>query len=244
MPFLKTLLLALSAPLFLLGSWYDQKLEGWYYFEEQKSAEEKPPITPEEADAHLLLESHKLKQLLSLALLVPTPENVKNYIQKQCKWIQQSNKFAEIWGKTLLDHPELGDFLATPTSNYGILAKRAFHLQQRKDLLKTLSQNYFLLLFFKGKDPFAEKMADVVQLFASVNGWKYKAVSLDGIMIPQIETCEMDKGISHYFNISATPSLYIVDPVKKQFYPVGAGLISVSEIEANIQSHFFGEEHE
>ncbi len=222
------------------SSWYDQKLEGWYYFEDPKSSQEKPPITPEDADAYIALESRKLKQLLSLAIVSPTEENVAEYMRAQRKWILQSNAFAQTWGKTLLEHPELGDFLTTPTSSYGILAKKALDTQQRKELLQKLSQDYFLLFFFKGGDPLSQKAAEVLHLFASTNRWKYKAVSLDGIGLPQFETFELDKGISDLFVVRATPSLFVVNPTEMQAYPVGAGLLTVSEIEQNIEMQFGG----
>jgi conjugal transfer pilus assembly protein TraF len=237
------LLLAFLGSRAAFASWYDQKLEGWYYFEEQSSSQENPPITPEEADELIALESRKLKQLLSLALVLPSPENVEQYIRAQRRWIQQSNMFAQTWGKTLLEHPNLGDYLTTPTSSYGILAKRAYEVNRRKELIQNLSKDYFLLLFFKGKDPFSEKMAEVVLLFSSTNGWKYKAVSLDGIGVSQLEEFEIDKGISQNFGIGGTPCFYIVNPIENQIYPVGAGLISVSEIEENIEIHL-GEQNE
>lgn len=223
------------------ASWYDQKLEGWYYFEDQQSPAEKPALTPEEAEELLDAEKHKLKQLLSLAIIAPTKDNVEKYIRHQRRWIQQSNTFAQSWGKILLDHPELGEFLNTPTSTYGILAKRAHDLKRRMELLQTLSKNYFLLFFFKGQDPLAQKVAEVAQLFAATNGWKYRAVSLDGIGLPQLKKFELDKGISQAFGVQASPSLFIVNPTENQAYPVGAGLISVSELEANIETQL--EEH-
>lgn len=227
------------------ASWYDQKLEGWYYFEDKDSvsSEKKLPLTPEEAEEFILLEKRKLQQLLSLAILSPTSENVANYIRAQLRTLDQSGAFAQTWGKVLLEHPELGDFLATPTTSYGILAKKAYDSKQRAELLRKLSENYFLIFFFNGRDPFAPKVAEVVQAFASTNGWKYKAVSLDGIGLPQFQSFETDKGISHNFGVKVSPSLYIVNPADNQAYPVGAGLVSVSEIESNIEIHL-GERHE
>lgn len=233
---LKILFLCLS-PFQAFGSWYDQKLEGWYYFEDKESSEKKASLTPEEAEELISIEKRKLQQLLSLALIVPTPENVFNYIRAQKQTLDQSGAFAKTWGKVLLEHPQLGDFLETPTTSYGILAKKAFDSQRRSELLKKLSSNHFLIFFFKGQDPFAPKVAEVVQTFASTNGWKYKAVSLDGIGVPLLQNFEVDKGISQNFGVKISPSLYIVNPMDSQIYPVGAGLVSVSEIESNIETH-------
>ncbi len=236
------LLLTLST-LQASDSWYDQKLEGWYYFED-KEKQDAPAISPETAEAILEAEKLKLKRLLNLALVVPTPENVERYIREQKKWIDQSAHFADAWGKVLLEHPHLGDFLAQPTTTYGILAKRDLDLQNRKALLEKLSHRYFLVFFFKGKEVFSEKAAEVAHLFASVNQWKIKSVSLDGQGTKNMTDFEIDKGLSEKFSVQATPSLFIVDPVNNKAFPVGAGLLSVSEIEQNIEKQITGEEND
>lgn len=236
-------MLKLLAPLFLIptlafGSWYDQKLEGWYYFQDQQKDQKEQTPSLEEADNYLATESRKIKQLLSLAIVSPTPENVENYIRTQKQWVQQSSLFAQAWGKVLLEHPELSDIINTPTSSYGTLAKRELSLLQRKNLLRNLSKDYFLLFFFKGADPFSKKAAEVAELFASTNQWNLKSVSLDNLGTSELHHFETDKGISRHFDLQVTPCFYIVNPTDNQALPVGAGMISVSEIEENIENQF------
>lgn len=233
---LSSLLLLITCPFTLFASWYNQKLEGWYYFEEQTEHREQQAISPEEADEFVSLASKKLKQLLSLALVCPSPENVASYMESQRQWMAQAGSFAKEWGKVLLDFPELGDFLTTPTSSYGILAQRDHDLQKRRQLLQKLSKDFFLIFFFKGKDPLSQKVASIVELFATSHDWKYRAVSLDGIGIPNLTSFEIDKGISQNFNVRVSPSFYIANPTNNEIYPVGAGLMSVSELEENIQN--------
>ncbi len=233
----KLLLLLLIAPIQAFGSWYDQKLEGWYYFQDQKALqkEQNTPKSLEEADVYLATESRKLKQLLSMAIVSPTQENVEHYIKAQKQWMNQSSQFAQMWGKVLLEYPELSDLLTTPTSSYGVLAKKAFDLQTRKEFLQKISKNHFLLLFFKGADRYSEKAAEVAQLFASTNNWILKAVSLDKLGTSELKNFVNDQGISKQFNVEATPSFFVVNPDENQVYPVGIGMISVSELEENIE---------
>lgn len=233
---LKHFLSLVFIPLVLFASWYDQKLEGWYYFEDPTVSENPKPESEEEAEEFIASESKKLKQLLALALVAPTQKNVENYIRSQRYWVQQSNTFAQNWGKTILEHPELADFLEVPTSSYGILAKRDLDLKKRKDLLKNLGQDHFLIFFFNGKDPASEKVLEVVQLFSSIHDWKYKAVSLDGIGLPDFKGFEPDKGISKRFNVAVAPSIFAVDTTNSRIYPVGVGFVTLSEIERNIET--------
>lgn len=231
-------------PTAIFGSWYDQKLEGWYYFQDPKTHQKQvaSPTTLEDAEAFVANESRKLKQLLFIAIASPTSENVENYMWAQKQWIQQSGLFAQAWGKVLLEHPELSDLIHTPTSSYGVLAKKEANLKQRKELLQKLSKDYFLLFFFKGADPFSKKAAEVAELFASTNQWKLKSVSLDNLGTSEFHNFETDKGISARFGVLVTPCFYIVNPAENQAYPVGAGMISVSEIEENIEVQLQGGE--
>jgi hypothetical protein len=143
-----------------------------------------------------------------------------------------------------LEKPFLGDFLANPTSNYGILAKREFDLNKRKDLMQKLSSEYFLLFFFRGKEYSSEKTAEVASLFGSINGWKVKAVSMDGLGTKGLSDFEVDKGLSKNMGVDVTPCMFIVNPKDNTVFPVGAGLISVSEIEQNIESQIERNIHE
>lgn len=223
-------------------SWYDQKLEGWYYFQELESEEVKEkPASLDEAEEVLELEKRHLKKLLSLALLVPTSENVESYLREQNRWVNQSAQFADTWGTVLLQKPFLGDFLLNPTTNYGVLAKRDADLNKRKELLQSLSKTCFLLFFFRGKDPFSEKAAEIGNLFASLNHWTVKAISLDGHGAKNLKDFEIDKGISQNIGVEATPSFFVVNPFENKVFPVGAGLISVSDLEQNIETQLEGE---
>ena len=218
-------------------SWYDQKLEGWYYFQERES-EEASNKTPslDEAEEVLELEKRHLKRLLSLALLVPTSVNVENYLREQNRWVNQSAQFADTWGTVLLQKPFLGDFLLNPTTNYGVLAKRDADLNKRTALLQDLSKTCFLLFFFRGKDPFSEQAAEVGNLFASLHHWRVKAISLDGYGVKTLKDFEIDKGMALNIGVEATPSFFVVDPFENKVFPVGAGLISVSDLEQNIET--------
>lgn len=234
------LILASYAPfLSASSSWYERKLEGWYYFEDQEQKiEEKAQLTPEQAEGILQAEKRNLAQLLALALIVPTTENVEQYMREQKKWIDQSGRFAGEWGKLILENPLMGEFFKNPTTSYGILAKRENDLQQRKNLLARLSKDHFLLFFFQGGDLFSRKAAEVVKLFAELNQWKVKAVSLDSLGLAEFPDFELDKGISAVIGVKASPSLFVVNPFENTVVPVGAGLVTVTDIEENIETQW------
>jgi len=234
-----------SLPLFPSSpSWYGEKLQGWYYFEEALSQEKKDlkPTTPEEAIHFAKIEKKRLKALLALALMDPTEENIRNYLQRQKKWIDQSVIFSQAWTKSLMAHPLLGDHLENPTSSYGIKIRKAMEKAKKTAFLKKASDNHFLLFFFKGKEVFSQKAGEMLSLFAEEYGWQIKALSLDEEAISSFPQFECDQGMSQLIGVEVTPSFFAIDPQKNKIYPVGAGLLSLSQLEDLLFSQISKEE--
>lgn len=89
-------------------TWYERKLEGWYYFQENAQPEEQGELIPETAHEILEEEKQQLQQYLSLAVLDPTEAHVEQYLRAQKRWLDQSAHFASIWRDVHEAHPELG----------------------------------------------------------------------------------------------------------------------------------------
>jgi len=219
------------------SSWYDQKLEGWYYFEERSAdqPQHSQTLSPKEAATLVAREQEYLKELRSLALIDPTRENVESYMKRQKLWIDQSTQFAETWKEVLLSHPLLSASLENPTTTHGILAQKALSQATRKNLINTLSEDHFLLFFFNGDEVFSEKMGEVVALFKEINDWKVEVISLNGKGIPSFPQYKSNDHLKEICQVEATPSLYLVNPFTDTIYPVGAGILSVQQIEENIE---------
>ncbi|MDX8430184.1 MAG: conjugal transfer protein TraF (plasmid) [Candidatus Algichlamydia australiensis] len=218
-------------------SWYDQKLEGWYYYENpaKQKAKKQDELTPEKAQKIIEAGKIQLEQLLSKAILDPTTENVEKYMQKQRQWIDQNAKFANTWGRVLLYNPSLGDFLTNPTTSYGINAKREFDLNKRKNLLSHLSKDHFLLFVFKGEEFYSKQAALVAHHFGETNNWKVQGLSLDGESLDIFPSPIIDHGLAKEIYCDTSPAFYVVEPYENKVMPVGAGLISVTQLEQNIE---------
>ncbi|MCB1116869.1 MAG: conjugal transfer protein TraF, partial [Chlamydiia bacterium] len=121
------LLLCLKQSFLVSGDdWYKRKYEGWYFYEEknQKKSNRPEKITPEKAPEIVKGIRKKLEELLSMAILDPTQENVRNYMQEQQKWVSQSSAFAKTWSDVILNHPILAD--RTPITQSGIRANEDY----------------------------------------------------------------------------------------------------------------------
>lgn len=231
------ILLIFPSFLFSSESWYERSLEGWYYFQDSAVQEEsklRKEMDGEEAEQVIEQSKRHLKQSLSLALVNPTKNNVMQYMRLQKQVVEQSSQFSNMWKEALLSDPLLGDFLNNPTSMYGIRARKQLELEEKKALIDGMASNYFLLFFFQGDNLFSAKAGEAVALFSEIHRWNVKAVSMDGLGISSFPIFEADYGISVVAGVKATPSLFIVNPKDNRVIPVGAGLMTVSEIEQNI----------
>jgi conjugal transfer pilus assembly protein TraF len=191
-------LLAVAAP------WYEQKLEGWYYFQEKEKERE---LTPEEANEIVSEERENLQALRALAILIPTEENVSRYIEAERQWSDQSSRFAETWAQ-----------VSEPAT---------------EDPFSQIGERAFLLMCFNGEDPSSISAAETAEAFAKLHGWKWKAISLDGKMIPGL-TAEKDRGISQALDVTEVPAFFIIDLEGNQIYPVGEGTMPLEELENKI----------
>ena len=219
----------------LFANFYEEnKIQGFYFFEDPKKAQEdKKPESPEEAVAMIQEKKMELYQLRCLALLSPTQENIIRYIEKQNAILKVAAEFAIEWQYALLDMPLLGDS-TNPTTHIGIDLRKKVEEAKKQTTLEALRKKYFLLFFCEGKEPYSEKVGEIVKIFSDITYWEVRAVSLNGIAVSSFPDFELDKGISKKYGVHEAPSFFIVNPDTMQSYPIGAGILSASDLIENI----------
>ncbi|HSX38477.1 MAG TPA: conjugal transfer protein TraF [Chlamydiales bacterium] len=184
-----------AAVFFAKSDWYHQKFEGWYYFQEHDSSQNEFPISPQEAADILAEEKRELEETLSLAILVPTDENIKNYALESKRQIERSSRFADAWGEVV----------------------------SQASILQALSKTHFLLFCFSGKDPASIDAAKIAEQFVKTSGWKLKSFSLDGCGIDGLDF-EEDRAVTDALDIRCVPAFYAVDPMENKITFLGNGM--------------------
>lgn len=226
------------------AGWHDRKCEGWAYFEERPVFEEKEePIdqsvgerSPSET---LSLLKKEMEDSFAKAVLEPTEENILHYLEKQHFWLKRSGQVARVWSKVVLENPELNNTLSgMPVSSYGTKFYHKAKSEEQKNLIKNLSQTHSILCFYQGEDPASKELAKVLKLFSNRHHWFVKGVSVDGIMIDEIQDSIFNSGLSEQLEVSHFPSIFVFDPTDGVAKPVGFGLVSVDMLETNIYLQF------
>lgn len=230
----------------LQAGWLERKAEGWAWYEEKEKPEqekEEPtkssPTFSAAQQAELIRKN--LEEKLSVAVLDPTPENVKAYMQEQQKALNQSARFSQVWAKVLLQDPSLDETLTSrPVSQYGIQVQKQIELEERKALIKQLSLDYGLFFFYEGESKASQAFGLVVQEFVHKHAWEVLAVSTDGHLLEGFKNNQVNNGIAEKWSVQHYPALFLVNPKTTHIVPIAFGLASLDQIESNIVLQFSG----
>lgn len=223
---------------FLSSYFWNQKAEGWHWYEafpEQEIIQ--PGILPKIQSPTEILEAFKAEvtQKLHKALVNPSFENVKAYQEIQKKLMDRSEAFSKRWLEVLYQTPHLDETVTYPISQ----AARHTYLDHRRrslqQLLKKLAQRYGLLFFFQGNCPYCHQFAPLVKQFSKIYGWSVLAVSLDGTVLKDFPDAKPDNGAAASLNIETVPALISVNPKTGNLIPVSFGMRSMDQLE----EHFY-----
>lgn len=220
------------------GGWLERKAEGWAWYEEfQTTDDEEMPltITTETPTEKLAKARKQLEERLADAIINPTTENVKKYMEEQQMWIMSSAKFSQAWAKVLLQSPQLDPTATTfATSQYGRQLQKTIASEEKENLIKSVSKKYGLFFFYEGSSKVSKAFAEVVKTFITKYEWKAVAISIDGILLNEVANSKINNGAAEKMNITIFPALVAVNPKNQEVVPVAFGLQALDQIENNL----------
>lgn len=234
--FLPLLILYLFPFSSLFGGFYEEGgYQGFYFFEEQEKKEEKNkikketlPKTPEEALVFLKGQKERLEALQAFAICNPTTENLTSFFEQRNQLIGLASNFADQGMLTLLERSDLGPDPKFPKNSFGIEFRKNLEQSQQKNTLKTLGEQFFLLVVGEGGEPWSEMAASIGETFANATKWTVRFLSLNGEKSTSELKTEFNISLLERISIRETPSFFMIDPKNKTIIPVGAGIPSVS----------------
>ena len=137
--------------------------------------------------------------------------------------------------KANLMYPQLSGELKNPTSQ---LAQQILTQQNQKDqdeaISKAVSHNFGIFWFYKGKDPIAQAMAPSIQQFADEYNISLIGVSMDNTAINAIKNNRSDQGQAKTFDVKAYPAVFLINPDKREYFPVAYGFASIDQIKQSL----------
>lgn len=211
-------------------AFFDDKKRGWFFYEEGKkqvkpkpAPEQKPPqpqLTPLEV---LKKQGQDHENAAAAAILNPTPENYRNYLQQTVKILDQSQRFAEGLRNYTYVTPELDYTLQHPQGR-AAQVQNTVASENKYSVLAATAQQNAIMFFFRSDCPYCHKFAPILQNFAAQFGFMVVPVSLDGRGLPEYPNPRTNPALVQKLQVSAVPAVYLLNPRQNRVSTVGFGL--------------------
>jgi conjugal transfer pilus assembly protein TraF len=217
--------------------YWQQHREGWFWYRDPTPPTARPapkaPATParprELADFEAM--QQRLETLKRVAVMNPTDDNLMAYMRFQRMVMDRSQVFADRWQRLVWREPSL-DYASEgrPTNTLAIAAFDERQRDRDTAAVRQLAATHGLVFVFRSDCPFCHRFAPVLKRFAQSHGLTVLAVSLDGGSLPEYPDARPDNGIAARLNARAVPALYLTQPSRRAFRPVGFGLMSDTDL--------------
>lgn len=217
--------------------YWQQHREGWFWYRDPPPPTARPapkaPATParprELADFEAM--QQRLETLKRVAVMNPTENNLMAYMRFQRMVMDRSQVFADRWQRLVWRDPSL-DYASEgrPTNTLAIAAFDERQKERDTAAVRQLAATHGLVFVFRSDCPFCHRFAPVLKRFAQTHGLTVLAVSLDGGTLPEYPNARPDNGIAARLNARAVPALYLTQPSRREFRPVGFGLMSDTDL--------------
>lgn len=216
-------------------SCHGQEKFNWYCEEEvQKPKDvEKPQPPAKSAEERAVEELEKIRKDLdarrALAVVHPTPENIKAYMAAQKVEIDRASYFADVWRRVLWQNAELNYELKNPMNNSAIKVAERERNARQTDTMTELAKEWGLFFFFRGDCAYCKHMVPTLQWLNRQYDMTILPISLDGGTIEGLPPSVKDNGLSRQLGVEEVP-LFVLGNVKtRKMVIIGSGVLSLQD---------------
>lgn len=228
----------------LPGSFYERCKEGWYWFKEEKKAEQaREPAGQKEQQVQTagvpprLLEAYTYEQLwgmhpeelrklltayLEKAVQDPSEANVVDYVVLQDLARRKALAFAGSFAYVVQKYPELSANLATYSHVVPAIKTRLEMTQAEVSVhLASVRDSYGLIVVSSRSCAYCDVQRSIMQHFTAQYGWPVKEVFIED---PEGERA------ARAFGVTVTPTVILVSRAAGRWMPVAVGVVSASAL--------------
>jgi conjugal transfer pilus assembly protein TraF len=158
----------------------------------------KPKAASEEDEAVAALKKLRedAERKRALAIVKPTPENLKSYIVAQEALMDRASVFSDVWRRVIWANPELNYQLRNPSNNSAIQVRDVQRTRKEAETLASLTRDWGLFFFFRSDCPYCHRMAPTLKFLSEQYGIAVFPVSLDGGGLPEFPKPSRDNGMA------------------------------------------------
>lgn len=166
----------------------------------------------------------------ALAVLRPTTENIKAYIEAQQRLMRMGAVFSDTWMRTVWQTPDLNYELKRPVNNSAIEVYKQEYNKKRLGVIDALKNEWGIFFFFRSDCPYCHVMSRTLKLLTERYGLTIFPVSLDGGRLPEYPQPQIDNGMADRLGITVTPTMILGNPKTRQMVVLGTGVVSLDDI--------------
>ena len=209
--------------------YFADRERGWFWYEKDASGSgKKPRGTEKKTTAEDV--RRRGEELFERAVLFPTAENVRTYMEHQKRVFERSEEFARTWKRVLLETPSLDATVENPVSAAGAGIARGLRREAADSMLRKISQTGKLVFFFRSDCPFCGAQAEVLATLEKRHGIGVVAASLDGRGLPPLYPRFVNGAAqAGRLRVDAVPAIFLFVPSRRKVARIGAGFLTLGE---------------
>lgn len=174
------------------------------------------------------------EQRLKLAVMNPTPANMRAYLEANTIMMQKSAMFADMWRRTVWQNSEFDFNVQNPQANFAQTSIKYERELKKKQAVADIARDYGVFFFARSDCPYCKLQAPVLRELSRQFGIEVMAITLDGGAIEGFPDARPDNGVSFRVSqgqgIQMVPALYLIARNSPEAVLLGAGVLAMDEI--------------
>ncbi len=168
------------------------------------------------------------------ALDKQTEESLLSYIKVHKETFNRAQRFTDMWALVMYTHPEQDFTSSNPISTAGHEIYAENRKESEDEYLKGMKDKVGLFFFFTSTCPYCQKQAKLLKVFSDTYGLSVKAVTQDGLPLPEFPLAVKDNGMGEQLGVTKVPVIFLAIPDEQFLVPVGTGLITMDDLRVRI----------
>jgi conjugal transfer pilus assembly protein TraF len=168
------------------------------------------------------------------ALDKQTEESLLSYIKVHKETFNRAQRFTDMWALVMYTHPEQDFTSSNPISTAGHEIYAENRKESEDEYLTRMKDKVGLFFFFTSTCPYCQKQAKLLKVFSDTYGMGVKAVTRDGLPLPEFPNAVKDNGMGDQLGVTKVPVIFLAIPDEQFLVPVGTGLITLDDLRVRI----------
>ena len=218
------------------SAFYEDKKNGWYWYEIEPEQLEKKEIPKSDRNINLKAYTYDdlwnmypddFQELVELikkkAVQYPTKDNVKDFMFLQDIARRKAVAFAGVFTYVAQNSHELTTKDVYPITRPGQRARVSNIMQEKNNIIQVAGEDFAMIMFFSDNCNYCHAQLPILQYFMDNFKWPVRMVNIDE-----------NPNIAARFNVLTVPQIILIYKKTGDYMPISTGVISLSELKTKL----------